>query len=76
MLNLAVGNVSALPRPVQVGIEATGSMYWFLDLLEELGECCAKINFLEADFYPAWLTMPQVPDCPSFVHIPPEAGFL
>ena len=28
---------SALPRPVQVGIEATGSMYWFLDLLEELG---------------------------------------
>ena len=27
---------SALPRPVQVGIEATGSMYWFLDLLEEL----------------------------------------
>src|SRR5437588_11805683 len=27
---------SALPRPVQVGIEATGSTYWFLDLLEEL----------------------------------------
>src|SRR5437588_7648471 len=27
---------SALPRPVQVGIEATGSRYWFLDLLEEL----------------------------------------
>lgn len=28
---------SALPRPVQVGIEATGSMYWFLELMEELG---------------------------------------
>jgi transposase len=28
---------SALPGPVQVGIEATGSMHWFLELLEELG---------------------------------------
>jgi len=28
---------SALPRPVQVGIEATGSMLWFLNLMEELG---------------------------------------
>ena len=28
---------SALPRPVQVGIEASGSMYWFLDLMDELG---------------------------------------
>jgi transposase len=28
---------AALPRPVQVGVEATGSMYWFLELLEELG---------------------------------------
>src|SRR5215470_7189370 len=27
---------SALPRPVLVGIEATGSMFWFLRLLEEL----------------------------------------
>ncbi len=25
-----------LPRPVRVGIEATGSMQWFLDLLQEL----------------------------------------
>src|SRR5215472_296627 len=25
-----------LPRPVHVGIEATGSMYWFLDLMAEL----------------------------------------
>jgi len=25
-----------LPRPVLVGIEATGSMYWFLDLMAEL----------------------------------------
>lgn len=28
---------STLPGPVQVGIEATGSMHWFLELLEELG---------------------------------------
>ena len=28
---------SALPKPVLVGIEATGSMNWFLRLLEELG---------------------------------------
>lgn len=28
---------SALTRPVQVGIEASGSMYWFLELLDELG---------------------------------------
>src|SRR4029077_11845119 len=28
---------SALPRPVQVGIEASGSMHWFLELMEELG---------------------------------------
>ena len=26
-----------LPKPVRVGLEATGSMYWFLNLLEELG---------------------------------------
>jgi hypothetical protein len=25
-----------LPRPVRVGIEATGSMQWFLELMEEL----------------------------------------
>jgi transposase len=31
---------SALPKPVLVGIEATGSMHWFLQLLEELA-----INF-------------------------------
>src|SRR2546422_1525837 len=28
---------SALPHPVLVGLEATGSMHWFLELLEELG---------------------------------------
>jgi len=27
---------SRLPRPVRVGIEATGSMQWFLNLMEEL----------------------------------------
>ena len=29
-----------LPRPVLVGIEATGSMHWFLRLMEELGIDC------------------------------------
>ena len=31
---------SALPRQVLVGIEATGSMHWFLKLMEELGIEC------------------------------------
>src|SRR5262245_32797099 len=31
---------SKLPRPVLVGIEATGSMHWFLNLMEELGIEC------------------------------------
>jgi hypothetical protein len=31
---------SRLPSPVQVGIEATGSMKWFLNLMEELGIDC------------------------------------
>jgi transposase len=31
---------SSLSRPVLVGIEATGSMYWFLSLMEELGIEC------------------------------------
>jgi hypothetical protein len=31
---------SKLPRPVRVGIEATGSMQWFVNLLEELGMEC------------------------------------
>jgi len=31
---------SQLPRPVLVGIEAAGSMHWFLDLMEELGIEC------------------------------------
>src|SRR5260370_34549526 len=28
---------AALPKPVLVGLEATGSMFWFLRLLVELG---------------------------------------
>ena len=28
---------AALPQPVLVGLEATGSMFWFLRLLQELG---------------------------------------
>ncbi len=31
---------SSLPLPVRVGIEATGSMQWFLNLMEELGVEC------------------------------------
>jgi transposase len=31
---------AALPRPVVVGIEATGSMGWFLRLMEELAITC------------------------------------
>jgi len=31
---------SQLPRPVLVGIEATGSMHWFLTLMDELGIEC------------------------------------
>jgi len=31
---------SSLPRPVRVGIEATGSMQWFVNLMEELGTEC------------------------------------
>ncbi len=43
---------AALPGPVRVGIEATGSMHWFLQLMEELGIDCqvghpAKIRAAE-----------------------------
>src|SRR5580692_12374090 len=31
---------STLPGPVRVGIEATGSMKWFVNLMEELGIDC------------------------------------
>ena len=31
---------ASLPGPVRVGIEATGSMHWFLQLMEELGIDC------------------------------------
>ncbi len=35
---------SDLPGPVRVGIEATGSMYWFLKLMEDLGIDCQVGN--------------------------------
>jgi len=43
---------AGLPGPVQVGIEATGSMQWFLELMEEVGVECvvghpAKIRACE-----------------------------
>src|SRR6202158_2140586 len=31
---------SKLPRPARVGVEATGSMQWFVNLMEELGIDC------------------------------------
>src|SRR5258708_15229050 len=31
---------AGLPGPVRVGIEATGSMQWFLELMEEVGVEC------------------------------------
>lgn len=43
---------AGLPGPVRVGIEATGSMHWFLELMDELGVECqvghpAKIRACE-----------------------------
>ena len=43
---------ASLPPPIVVGIEATGSMRWFLQLMEELGVTChvgdpAKIRKVE-----------------------------
>jgi len=38
--NLVPEFYSNLPRPVRVGIEATGSMQWFVNLMEELGIEC------------------------------------
>ena len=36
---------SSLPGPVRVGIEATGSMQWFSNLMEELGiECLVRTS--------------------------------
>jgi len=35
---------SKLPRPARVGIEATGSMQWFVNLMEELGIECLVGN--------------------------------
>ncbi len=35
---------STLPGPVRVGIEAMGSMQWFVDLMEELGIECQVGN--------------------------------
>ena len=31
---------ASLPKPVCVGIEATGTMQWFLELMEKLGIDC------------------------------------
>jgi hypothetical protein len=39
---------SNLPRPVRVGIEATGSMQWFVNRMEELGDCrCHRMPLLD-----------------------------
>ena len=39
---------SGLPRPVLVGIEATGSMHWFLNLMDELEIECRVGHILMA----------------------------
>jgi len=50
---------SALPGPVLVGIEATGSMPWFLKLMEELKiECRVRSNAPQE---------PRAPTIPSFL---------
>jgi len=33
-------NMKATPGPILVGIEATGSMQWFVEMMEELGIEC------------------------------------
>src|SRR6516162_6874978 len=38
---------SQLPRPVLVGIEATGSMHWFLNLMEEPDVRICRIRLSE-----------------------------
>ena len=44
---------SSLPGPVRVGIEATGSMQWFLNLLEGLGiECLVGHSRRFSSFHP------------------------
>jgi hypothetical protein len=40
---------STLPHPVRVGSEATGSMQWFVNLMEELGiECRACVGLFDS----------------------------
>src|SRR5712664_2011846 len=51
---------AALEGPVVVGIEATGAMQWFLELLDELGIVC-RVGFLhECDPSYRGLTFPLV----------------
>jgi hypothetical protein len=40
---------SQLPRPARVGIEAAGSMHWFLSLMDELGIEC-RVGWPETRF--------------------------
>src|SRR5947207_10252076 len=58
---------SKLPRPVRVGIEATGSMQWFVNLMEELEiECLVdhpaqsfEIARLPGNHYIQWQRFPR-----------------
>jgi hypothetical protein len=47
---------AALEGPVVVGIEATGAMQWFLELLEQLGIECRVRRFsrIVAERQPTW----------------------
>ena len=48
---------SSLPRPVRIGIEATGSMQWFANLMEELEIECRVFPYLGVEL----LTVPSFP---------------
>ena len=43
----------ALPSPIVVGIEATGSMGWFVRLMEQLGITCRAVSYTH-------LTLPTI----------------
>ena len=54
---------STLPRPVRVGIEATGSMQWFVNLMEEREDHWNLTFTLEGSrrskYAEDWLTLTQ-----------------
>jgi hypothetical protein len=60
-----------LEGPVVVGIEATGAMPWFLELLEELGMVCrVELTTTQNGEWPAIFR----DSCPCFVARHPPLG--